>query len=424
MKRVLLVIAWVAGALAPLALTATPAGATPAAGCPTLNGSAFDGSSTGDSLFPLDFNAGERIMFTAANPASGTPTAVNLRIGGNLVDTATFPGTVSFTAPADLSGIGVSWDLAPAGATATWTVSCSPAPAQSSGCAFLNGPTLDGHYGSGGPTSQFFNAGDRITFHGTPPFDTSTPTGLELRINASATDASPFPGTVSFTFPVSATASVFWGTTPAGNVNWTVTCTPRQASEGCADMQSPTLDTSLQAEGLTQPKHFFAGEQLSISAAAPTTGAPTSITLTVNGSTGNTLNSRAFPGTLQFTFSADTATTLVLWTVGTGNTATWTVDCTPAPVDSTAPTCTGLAPRRAPGTLSNHDEQDVRVQDGGSGTLKVENIVITNGTFLVAQFTAGQRAPFLLTAVKTTQGMPTRWSFDVFDEVGNFRHCT
>jgi hypothetical protein len=66
---------------------------------------------------------------------------------------------------------------------------------------------------------------------------------------------------------------------------------------------------------------------------------------------------------------------------------------------------------------------DVRVQDGGSGTLKLENIVITNGTALTPSFTPGQHAPFLVTAVKTTAGLPTKWSFDVLDEVGNFRHC-
>ena len=417
MKRVLVVIAWVAGVVVPLALPATPAGATPSAGCPSLNSFSFDETSAGNAIFPANFNAGERVVVSAA-PATGSPTAVNLRYAGALVDTAPFPGTVSFTVPADASSTGVSWDLTPASATAVWTVSCSPAPAQSAGCAFLNGPTLDALYGSGGPVSLAFSAGERITFHGTVPFSLASPTGLELRINATPVDAQPFPGTVSFTFPSDTTASIFWGSTPAGNLTWSVTCTPRQPSEGCVDVQKPAFDTSSQTGGVLT-ENFFAGERISAAAAAPSTGSPSVLTLTVNGVT---VDTKAFPGTLQYTFPSDTVAS-VLWTSGSGTTATWTVDCTPAPVDTAAPTCTALAPRRAPNTPSGRDEQDVRIQDRGTGVLHIENLVITNGT-ATTTLNPGQRTPLLFTAVKTTPGVATKWSFDVLDEVGTFRHCS
>jgi len=417
MRRVLLVVTWVGAALVPLAVASTPAGATPSAGCPSLRGSGFDDVSAGGLINPANFNAGERVTVSASAPATGAPTAVNLRYAGSLVDTATFPGTVSFTVPAD-STTSLSWDLSPAGATATWTVSCTDAPTQSAGCATLNGPTLDGVYGTGGPISLAFNAGERITFHGTVPFNVATPTGLELRINATQVDAQPFPGTVAFTFPANMAVSVFWGTTPAGNVTWSVTCTPRQTSEGCAAAQNPAFDSSSQTGGIIN-EHFFAGERISAAAAAPATGSPSTLTLTVNGAT---VDTKSFPGTLQYVFPADTVAS-VFWTSGFNTSVTWTVDCTPAPVDAVAPTCTALAPRRAPNTPSGRDEQDVRVVDRGSGLLRIENVVISNGTAAPSAFAAGQRVPTLVTAVKTTQGQPTTWSFDVLDEVGNFRHC-
>lgn len=417
MRRVLVVITLVMGALAPLALTAQPAGATPSAGCPSLNGSGFDGPSAGGLINPTNLNAGERIVFSASAPATGAPTAVNLRVGGSVVDTAPFPGTVSFTVVVDLASTSVSWDLTPASATATWTVSCSAAPAQSSGCATLNGANFDALYGSGGPTTFSFNAGERITFHGTVPFSVGTPTGLQLRINATPVDSQPFPGTVAFTFPADTTATLFWSATPVGNVTWSVTCTPRQTSEGCRDVQNPSFDAQMQSGGIIS-EHFFAGERLTMAAAAPATGSPTTLALSVDGST---VDARPFPGTLQYVIPADTVAT-VLWTSGSNTTATWTVDCTPAPVDGTPPTCTALAPRRAPGTPSGRDEQDVRVVDRGSGLLRVEHVVISNGT-ATTSFTLGQRVPTLVTAVKTVQGQPTMWSFDVLDAVGNFRHC-
>ena len=64
----------------------------------------------------------------------------------------------------------------------------------------------------------------------------------------------------------------------------------------------------------------------------------------------------------------------------------------------------------------------MRVVDRGSGLLRIENLVISNGS-AAPSFTPGQRVPTVVTATKTVQGSPTMWSFDVLDQVGNFRHC-
>src|SRR5262249_14762649 len=147
--------------------------------------------------------------------------------------------------------------------------------------------------------------GERITFHATIPFSLGPPTGIELRVNATATDASAFPGTVSTTFTGNTTATVFWSLTPAGNATWSVTCTPRQPSPGCVDLQRPFYHAQYGGSS-TDMLHFFAGETVTVAAAPPVTGTPTTITLTVTGTGGNTLSSRAFPGSLQYVFPADT----------------------------------------------------------------------------------------------------------------------
>lgn len=68
-------------------------------------------------------------------------------------------------------------------------------------------------------------------------------------------------------------------------------------------------------------------------------------------------------------------------------------------------------------------QQEVTVQDPGSGLAGVVNIRIVNGTVNVQPFTPGTRSPVRVTATKTDPSRPTVWSFDVVDVAGNVRHC-
>jgi uncharacterized repeat protein (TIGR01451 family) len=83
---------------------------------------------------------------------------------------------------------------------------------------------------------------------------------------------------------------------------------------------------------------FQAGERLTVSAHAPTTGTPTGVHLdVVDPSFHATHLSTAFPGTLVYDFPLAGEYPLVQWFV-TGGAATWTISCGPAP-----------APRELPG---------------------------------------------------------------------------
>lgn len=79
--------------------------------------------------------------------------------------------------------------------------------------------------------------------------------------------------------------------------------------------------------------------------------------------------------------------------------------------------------RRAPYSPSGRDEMDVTVQDIGSGLQAIRDVQVTNGTVSVAPFTPGTTAPVVVTATKTTQGYPTRWSFYADDVAGNAKLC-
>jgi hypothetical protein len=67
---------------------------------------------------------------------------------------------------------------------------------------------------------------------------------------------------------------------------------------------------------------------------------------------------------------------------------------------------------------------DVTVQDTGSGLQGIGRIRIVNGTVR----TAPSRVPFggqsvVVTAVKSVQGAPTSWGFDMVDVAGNTARC-
>jgi hypothetical protein len=94
------------------------------------------------------------------------------------------------------------------------------------------------------------------------------------------------------------------------------------------------------------------------------------------------------------------------------------------PSDTTPPTCFVSAIRRGPNTPSLRDEMDVTVQDTGSGLQGIGRIRIVNGTVR----TSPSRVPFggqsvVVTAVKSVQGAPTSWGFDMVDVAGNTARC-
>lgn len=111
-----------AGAVSLIAAPAAPAAAL-SEGC--LAASADIGNHyTERNIFAQDFLAGETLTVTAGEPWSTLlPTEVVLEVGGVPVDTDTFPGTVSYTFPADVN-TSIRW-LVDHG-NATWTTTCGP----------------------------------------------------------------------------------------------------------------------------------------------------------------------------------------------------------------------------------------------------------------------------------------------------------
>lgn len=92
--------------------------------------------------------------------------------------------------------------------------------------------------------------------------------------------------------------------------------------------------------------------------------------------------------------------------------------------DNTPPACAVVAIRR-PGP-SGRDEMDVRVTDTQSGLLNITNISITNGVISITPsvpFAPGVTQA-TVTAIKTVQGQPTKFSFDATDRALNVLHCT
>ena len=128
MRRFLLslaVLAALAAALAAAALAPPASGQALSPGCALLNGPNADGFYVAGTLGDTQFAAGEHVTMTAGLPADGPPTQVRLFVDV-LVDSTAFPGTVEYTFPA-AGTHSLAW-LVFGGGSATWTVSCTPAP--------------------------------------------------------------------------------------------------------------------------------------------------------------------------------------------------------------------------------------------------------------------------------------------------------
>jgi hypothetical protein len=131
MKRVLLAVA----ACAAVGMAAAPgAGAqTMSTGCEYVNQPMHD---SGHGMYQESgssghYFAGEHITATAGAPFSEAPTEVWLRDGGNIVDIATFPGTVEYTIPTS-GWYDIRWEVRWPSSNVTWSnVTCTPVVADS-----------------------------------------------------------------------------------------------------------------------------------------------------------------------------------------------------------------------------------------------------------------------------------------------------
>jgi uncharacterized repeat protein (TIGR01451 family) len=104
----------------------------------------------------------------------------------------------------------------------------APASAQttqplSAGCHAVNDPARDAFLASDfvGPL-QFF-AGEEITATATEPTEFGPTTTLILAVDGTTVDTDGFPGTVSYIFPATTTATVSWDV-DQGNVTWALSC--------------------------------------------------------------------------------------------------------------------------------------------------------------------------------------------------------
>jgi len=93
--------------------------------------------------------------------------------------------------------------------------------------------------------------------------------------------------------------------------------------------------------------------------------------------------------------------------------------------DVAPPTCLVTAIRSPSESASGKAEMEVTIRDPQSGLLAVTNTKVDNGTLVVAPsnpFPPGT-AEGTVTAIKSTAGVPTRFSFDVSDRLNNIVHC-
>jgi cysteine-rich repeat protein len=105
-------------------------------------------------------------------------------------------------------------------------------------------------------------------------------------------------------------------------------------SAGCIALNlTPTFDGLHSINGFAS--HFDAGDHIVMTASNPSSGSPTTVTLSVNNAV---VQTTPFPGTVEYTFPAAT-TGPVQWNVDTGAEATWTVSCAMAS-DTHAPNVT------------------------------------------------------------------------------------
>jgi hypothetical protein len=90
-----------------------------------LNDPRFDVRAVGVFVATRSFFAGETVTMTAGEPA-GDPAVIQLLVDSTEVDRSAFPGTLTYTFPADRNSF-LQWN-ADNFQNATWTVSCQPAP--------------------------------------------------------------------------------------------------------------------------------------------------------------------------------------------------------------------------------------------------------------------------------------------------------
>lgn len=97
-------------------------------GCQALNAPDFDGFYSGTAVPRTSFLAGERVTVEANPPNDATfMPQIFLQVEGAPPQATSFPGTLSYTFPADAL-VGVAWgENPPVGNRATWTVSCTAA---------------------------------------------------------------------------------------------------------------------------------------------------------------------------------------------------------------------------------------------------------------------------------------------------------
>lgn len=97
-------------------------------GCQALNAPAFDGFYSGTGIPATSFFAGERVTVEADPPNDPTfMPQIFLHVEGAGSQTTSFPGTLSYTFPANAL-VGVAWgENPPVGNRATWAVSCTAA---------------------------------------------------------------------------------------------------------------------------------------------------------------------------------------------------------------------------------------------------------------------------------------------------------
>lgn len=97
-------------------------------GCQALNAPDFDGFYSATAIPTTSFLAGERVTVEANPPNDATfMPQIFLRVEGAPPQTTSFPGTLSYTFPADAL-VEVAWgENPPVGNRATWTVACTAA---------------------------------------------------------------------------------------------------------------------------------------------------------------------------------------------------------------------------------------------------------------------------------------------------------
>jgi Ca2+-binding RTX toxin-like protein len=231
MRRRLVMAAVVVVALVTGPFIGTPPASALSAGCTQFNHPGYDTAYTSGSTAPVAFSAGEQIVATAGAIVSGPlPTTVTFEVPvGVVVDTAAYPGTVTYTFLADTVTQLAFFVQSPA--LVEWEVSCA---AVSPGCAALNSSAFfDGLYqnsSTGGPVS--FLAGEQITISGVPEFAPGNEIQLFVSPSVTPVASAVLPGTMTYTFPADATGTVSWNTT-GGNATWDVQCRGVVADPSC-----------------------------------------------------------------------------------------------------------------------------------------------------------------------------------------------